>query len=171
MTSFSRIRRWAGSARAMNQQNREGRPKYPRTMAPGRAVPDSSGGRCLLLAHHPHSDPNSRSVLHSESRSRNGTPPGVRRCRPARRASRPIGANGRSQSPPVATNMSQIACTPESRADRFPLRCECSNSPSVSATGSSSPVYGVLGGGSFDSTPSSRTSAVGVPSENQRALC
>lgn len=38
-------------------------------------------------------------------------------------------------------------------------------------TGARSPVVGILGGGSLDSTPSSWTSAVGFPSENHRALC
>lgn len=32
-------------------------------------------------------------------------------------------------------------------------------------------MYQVLGGGSWDSTPLSRTSAVGLPFENHLALC
>jgi hypothetical protein len=84
---------------------------------------------------------------------------------------RHIGATGFPQSPPLATKTSQTAFTPESRSNRPLPPSACSNSPSVSAIGSSWSVYGVLGGGSCETTPSSRTSFVGVPSENQRAAC
>ena len=76
-----------------------------------------------------------------------------------------------AQSPPVETKISQTALTLESGRSWGCSTWAWSNSPSDSSTASSWPTNGCSGGGSIESTPSSRTRAVGLPSENQRALC